>query len=143
MRNRTGSALFGTIAWAAALGMAFPIIWMLITAFKTEAQAIAIPPLLVFRPVLTSFQTATSGTAYLSFAINTLVVSLGSTVLATLIAFPAAYAMAFRPGRHTQDLLVWMLSTKMLPPVGALIPVYIIFRDVGLLDTRTGLVIVD
>jgi polyol transport system permease protein len=143
MRNRQGSVLFGAIAWAAALGMAFPIIWMLITAFKTEAQAVAIPPLLIFRPVLTSFHTATSGTSYLSFAINSVVVSVGSTVLATLIAFPAAYATAFRPGRHTQDLLVWMLSTKMLPPVGALIPIYIIFRDVGLLDTRTGLVIVD
>ena len=61
MHNRTVSALLGTIAWAAALGMAFPIIWMLITAFKTETQAIASPPLLIFQPVLTSFQTATSG----------------------------------------------------------------------------------
>ena len=94
MRNRTGSALFGTIAWAAALGMAFPIIWMLITAFKTETQAIAIPPLLVFRPVLTSFQTATSGTDYLAFAFNSVVVSVGSTVLATLIAFPAEIGRA-------------------------------------------------
>ena len=143
MRNRSGSAVFGTIAWAAALGMAFPIIWMLITAFKTETQAIAIPPLLVFRPVLTSFETATSGTSYLAFALNSVVVSVGSTVLATLIAFPAAYAMPFRPGRHTQDLLFLRLSTKMLPPVGALITAYIFFRDIVLLDSRIGLVIVD
>jgi sorbitol/mannitol transport system permease protein len=142
MRNRLAAPL-GWLAWLAALVMVFPILWMLITAFKTESQAIAIPPLLFFKPVLESFRTATAQTDYGTFALNSVVVSVGSTALATLIAFPAAYAMAFKPGRHTQDLLVWMLSTKMLPPVGVLVPVYIIFRDTGLLDTRTGLVIVD
>ena len=143
MQIRGTRTLLGWLAWLAALGMVFPIIWMLITAFKTETQAIAIPPLLFFKPVLESFRVATAQTDYGRFALNSVIVSCGSTALATLIAFPAAYAMAFRPGRHTQDLLVWMLSTKMLPPVGVLVPVYIIFRDVGLLDTRTGLVIVD
>ncbi len=50
--------------------------------------------------------------------------------------------MAFAPGKRTKDLLMWMLSTKMMPPVGALIPIYLIFRDLGLLDTRTGIIIV-
>jgi polyol transport system permease protein len=141
--RRGSHKMIGVLAWLAALAMAFPIIWMLITAFKTETQAVAIPPLLFFKPVLDSFRTATAQTDYLSFALNSVVVSVGSTVLATLIAFPAAYSMAFMPGKRTQDLLVWMLSTKMLPPVGALVPIYIIYRDVGLLDTRTGLVIID
>jgi sorbitol/mannitol transport system permease protein len=133
----------GVIAWIASLGMAFPIIWMLITAFKTEGQAIAIPPLLIFKPVMDSFVAATAQSDYLSFALNSVIVSFGSTILATLIAFPAAYTMAFKPGKRTQDILVWMLSTKMMPPVGALVPIYIIFRDVGMLDTRTGLVIIN
>jgi sorbitol/mannitol transport system permease protein len=59
-----------------------------------------------------------------------------------LIAIPAAWSMAFAPGKRTKDLLMWMLSTKMMPPVGALIPVYLIFRDLGLLDTRGGLIAV-
>ncbi|MHA1566970.1 MAG: carbohydrate ABC transporter permease, partial [Alphaproteobacteria bacterium] len=59
-----------------------------------------------------------------------------------LIAVPAAWSMAFVPARHTKNVLMWMLSTKMLPPVGVLIPIFLIFRDTGLLDTRTGLVIV-
>ena len=143
MNQNARQPLLGTAAWLAALLTVFPIIWMLLTAFKTETQAIAIPPLLIFKPVLDSFITATSGADYLSFALNSIIVSFGSTALATLIAFPAAYAMAFMPGRRTQDILVWMLSTKMLPPVGVLVPIYLIFRDTGLLDTRSGLVIVD
>ena len=71
-----------------------------------------------------------------------MVISFGSTVLGLIIAMPAAWAMAFVPGRRTKDVLMWMLCTKMLPPVGVLIPIYLIFRTTGLLDTRTGLVIV-
>ncbi len=143
MSRKSPQRLIGILAWLAAFVMAFPILWMLITAFKTEAQAIAIPPLLIFRPVLDSFRMVTAQSHYAGFALNSVIVSTGATVLAILIAFPTAYAMTFRPGRHTEGLLVWMLSTKMLPPVGALVPVYLIYRDIGLLDTRTGLVIIN
>jgi len=133
--NEQRASLPGTIAaWVVAFLMVFPILWMAITAFKTESEAIAIPPLLLFRPVLSSFAAALAQSGYLHFALNSIIVSLGSTVLAILIAFPAAYAMAFQPGRHTQDLLVWMLSTKMLPPVGVLVPIYLIFRDAAHMD---------
>ena len=136
--------LSGAIAaWIVACLMFFPILWMTVTAFKTEGEAVAIPPIILFRPVLQSFAAATAQSGYLLFAANSVIVSLASTALAILIAFPAAYAMAFQPGKRTKDLLVWMLSTKMLPPVGVLVPVYLIFRDAGLLDTRAGLVIVD
>jgi sorbitol/mannitol transport system permease protein len=73
---------------------------------------------------------------------NSVILSLGSTLVALLFAIPAAWAMAFAPAKRTKDLLMWMLSTKMMPPVGALIPVYLIFRDTGLLDTRGGLIAV-
>ncbi len=79
---------------------------------------------------------------YLRFFSNSVIISLGSTVLALVIAIPAAWAMAFVPGRRTKDLLMWMLSTKMMPAVGVLVPMYLIFRDLGLLDTRIGLLIV-
>ena len=72
-----------------------------------------------------------------------MVVSLGSTLLALLFAIPSAYTMAFSPTRHTRSILLWMLSTKMMPSVGVLVPIYLIFRDIGLLDTRTGLLVVD
>jgi sorbitol/mannitol transport system permease protein len=70
---------------------------------------------------------------------NSVVISLGSTVIALVIGVPAAWAAAFAPARRTKDLLMWMLSTKMMPPVGVLVPIYLLFRDWGLLDTVTGL----
>ena len=73
---------------------------------------------------------------------NSVIISVGSTFLGLLIAIPAAWAMAFVPAKRTKDVLMWMLSTKMLPPVGVLIPIYLIFRDLGLLDTRIGLTFV-
>jgi sorbitol/mannitol transport system permease protein len=134
---------WGAAAWLASIIMFFPIFWMFITAFKTEGQAISSPPLLFFAPTLQSFQSAVANAGYIDFAINSIIVALGSTALAILIAFPAAYAMAFFPSKRTEFTLVWMLSTKMLPAVGVLMPIYLFFRDVGLLDTRFGLVIVD
>ncbi len=73
---------------------------------------------------------------------NSIVESLGATILSLIIAVPAAYAAAFFPGKRTKDLLLWMLSTKMLPAVGVLVPIYLLARDSGLLDTRTGLIII-
>jgi len=73
---------------------------------------------------------------------NSVALALGSTLVALLFAVPAAWAMAFQPTKKTKDLLMWMLSTKMMPPVGALIPVYLLFRDFGLLDTRGGLIVI-
>lgn len=127
--------------WTVACVIFFPIFWMVMTGFKTEAAAVA-DPSLVFSPTLESYAEVQSRAEYLKFAMNSVVVSFGSTLLALLIAIPAAYSMAFLPTKRTKGTLLWMLSTKMLPPVGVLVPIYLLFRDVGLLDTRTGLVIV-
>lgn len=134
---------FGILAWIAAFVMFFPILWMTVTAFKTEGQAIAIPPLVIFTPTLKSFLDATENAGYLLFALNSVVVSVGSTVLAIAIAFPAAYALAFFPGKRTEFTLMWMLSTKMLPAVGVLMPIYLFLKNVHLLDTRFGLLAID
>jgi sorbitol/mannitol transport system permease protein len=77
---------------------------------------------------------------YLKHFFNSVAVTFGSTLVAILVAVPAAWAMAFAPTRRTRDILMWMLSTKMMPPVGALIPIYLLFRDWGLLDTLSGLI---
>ncbi|QFT84059.1 Trehalose transport system permease protein SugB [Halomonas sp. THAF12] len=131
----------GLLGWTVALLIFFPIFWMVLTGFKTEAEAIA-EPSLIFSPTLDSYAEVQSRAGYAKFAINSVVVAFGSTLLALVIAIPAAYSMAFLPTRRTKGTLLWMLSTKMLPPVGVLVPIYLLFRDVGLLDTRTGLIIV-
>jgi sorbitol/mannitol transport system permease protein len=127
-------------AWGVALLLFFPLFWLGITAFKTEAQAIAAQ--LFFTPTLASFVEVQERSNYLLFARNSLITSLGSTVLGLLIAIPAAYSMAFFPTKKTRDILMWMLSTKMMPAVGALVPVYVMAQTTGMLDSITALVIV-
>jgi sorbitol/mannitol transport system permease protein len=130
------------IAWTAAIVMFFPILWMLLSGFKTEIDAIATPPLLLFEPTLENYQAVHQRANYVNSAINSVLISVGATLVALAFAIPAAYAMAFFPTKRTRSTLLWMLSTKMLPPVGVLVPIYILFRDLGLLDTRIGLIII-
>ena len=120
----------------------FPIFWLFLTSFKTELQAIAVPPLLIFEPTLENFTLIQERTDYTSYALNSIITSFGGTALAMLIAIPSAYAMAFNPSRWTKDILLWMLSTKMLPAVGVLMPIYLICQRLGLLDTRTALTVI-
>jgi sorbitol/mannitol transport system permease protein len=129
-------------AWAVSLLLFFPLGWMALTSFKTELQAIAIPPQILFTPTLENFAEVQERSDYLFYAWNSLVTSVASTILGLALALPAAYAMAFFKGKYTKDILMWMLSTKMMPAVGALVPVYVMAQTSGLLDTRTGLVIV-
>ena len=130
------------IAWGLTLLLFFPLAWLILTAFKTELQAIAVPSLLWFTPTLDNFREVQERSDYLLYARNSLITSVLSTVIGLLIAAPAAYSMAFFKGRHTKDILMWMLSTKMMPAVGALVPIYVLAQRAGLLDTRTGLVII-
>ena len=130
------------IAWLLTLLLFFPLGWLILTAFKTELQAISVPPLLWFTPTLDNFREVEERSDYLLYAKNSLITSVVSTVVGLLIAAPAAYSMAFFKGRHTKNILMWMLSTKMMPAVGALVPIYVLAQQAGLLDTRTGLVII-
>jgi sorbitol/mannitol transport system permease protein len=133
-------SVLGVIAWLFALLLFFPIFWMTITAFKTEQQAYSSS--LIFTPTLDSFREVFARSNYFSFAWNSILISIGVTVLCLLFAVPCAYAMAFFPTRKTQKVLLWMLSTKMMPSVGVLVPIYLLWKNTGMLDTVWGLVIV-
>jgi sorbitol/mannitol transport system permease protein len=133
-------AVPGVLAWAIALLLFFPIFWMTITAFKTEQQAYASS--LFFIPTLDSFREVFARSNYFSFASNSVLISAGVTVVCLLLAVPCAYAMAFFPTRRTQSLLLWMLSTKMMPSVGVLVPIYLLWKNTGLLDSVSGLIII-
>ena len=130
------------IAWLLTLLLFFPLGWLILTAFKTELQAISVPPLFWFTPTLDNFLEVEERSDYLLYARNSLITSVVSTVIGLLIAAPAAYSMAFFKGRHTKNILMWMLSTKMMPAVGALVPIYVLAQQAGLLDTCTGLIII-
>ncbi len=129
-------------AWSVTLLIVFPLIWLLLTAFKTELQAIAVPPQLFFTPTLENFHEVNERSDYLLYARNSVITSVLSTLLGLMIAAPAAYSMAFFRTDKTRDILMWMLSTKMMPAVGALVPVYVMAQSAGLLDSLTALTIV-
>ena len=130
-------------AWIVGFVIFFPILWMILTSFKTELEAFAIPPsFLFFHWTTENYATVQERSDYLHHAINSIVIAGGSTLIALLIAIPAAWSMAFAPTKRTRDILLWMLSTKMMPPVGVLVPIYLLYRTFGLLDSRGGLIIV-
>ena len=137
-----GLAVRTFFAWGITLLVVFPLIWLALTAFKTEQQAIAVPPQLFFTPTLDSFAEVNSRSDYLLHAKNSIVTSVLSTLLGLAIAAPAAYSMAFFRTKRTRDILMWMLSTKMMPAVGALVPVYVMAQTAGLLDSLTALIVV-
>jgi sorbitol/mannitol transport system permease protein len=129
--------------WLVGFVIFFPILWMAVTSFKTELEAVNIPPtFLAFDWTVENYEVVQERSNYLRFVGNSILLAVGSTLVGLLFAIPAAWAMAFAPGKRTKDLLLWMLSTKMMPPVGALIPIYLLFRDFGLLDSRGGLIAV-
>jgi sorbitol/mannitol transport system permease protein len=140
----TRQAAVSTVgAWIVGLVIFFPILWMILTSFKTELDAFATPPkFLFFHWTMENYGIVQERSDYFLHAMNSIVTAVGSTVIAMLIAIPAAWSMAFAPSKRTKDLLLWMLSTKMMPPVGVLVPIYLIYRDTQLLDTRIGLIIV-
>lgn len=134
---------FTVFAWAIAFVIFFPILWTFLTSFKTEGTAIATPPqFLFFSWTLENYETVLERSNYFRFLGNSIITAVGSTLLGLVIAIPAAWAMAFSPTKHTKDILMWMLSTKMLPAVGVLVPITMLFRMAGLTDTHLGLTLV-
>jgi sorbitol/mannitol transport system permease protein len=132
--------LLTVVAWAVGLVIFFPILWTVLTSFKTEGEAISTPPhIFFFDWTLENYAEVQQRSNYVQHVTNSVVISLGSTVIGLVIGVPAAWAAAFAPARRTKNLLMWMLSTKMMPPVGVLVPIYLLFRDWGLLNTLTGL----
>jgi sorbitol/mannitol transport system permease protein len=130
-------------AWLVGFIIVFPILWMILASFKTELEAFTTPPSFLFFDWTTeNYGIVQNRSDYTHHAMNSIIIAGGSVLVAMLIAIPAAYAMAFAPTERTRGTLLWMLSTKMMPPVGVLVPIYLVFRDFGLLDTRTGLIMI-
>ncbi|WP_043824658.1 carbohydrate ABC transporter permease [Rhodococcus opacus] len=131
---------WSVVAWIVALGFFFPVAWMVLTAFKQEGDAYTTPPKLFFTPTLDQFKAVLDsgiGTALLNSAFATAV----STIVVLVLGVPAAFALSLRPVRKTKDALFFFISTKMLPIVAAIIPLYVIVNDIGLLDNIWALII--
>lgn len=130
-------------AWIVALIIFFPILWTILTSFKPEPVAVASPPVFLnFDWSFDNYRTVIQQRGYGQFFWNSVVIAFGSTLLGMVIAIPAAWAMAFVHGPRTKDLLMWMLSTKMMPAAGVLVPIYLIAVYFKMLDTQILLTVV-
>jgi sorbitol/mannitol transport system permease protein len=131
------------IAWVVGFLICFPILWIIVLSFKSEGDAIR-TPLGVLTSVWTfeSYSTVNVRSDYFKHFNNSVIIAVGSTLLGILVAVPAAWSMAFVPSKSTRGILMWMLSTKMLPAVGVLYPIYLLCIELGILDSRIGLVVI-
>ena len=131
---------WGVVAWLVGIGFFFPVFWMVLTSFKQESDAATSPPTFFFTPTLDQYGKVFDqeiGPAMLNSVWATGV----STLLVLLLGVPAAFALSLRPVRKTSDALFFFMSTKMLPVVAAILPLYVIVSNIGLLDNIWALVV--
>lgn len=132
---------WSVVGWLVVLVFFFPVIWMWLEAFKTEPQAASSPPTILFAPTLAEFQEITSGD-FPPFFINSAIASLGSTLLVLVLGLPAAYALSIRPVARSRDFLFFFISTRFLPFAASLVPLYLLARDLQLLDNIFALMLI-
>ena len=140
MTNK-GHGLLTIATWILTFVIFTPVLLLIVTAFKTEVEAVQSPPSLLFEPTLDNIVGAINSGGYEKFLRNSLVAVSVSTVLAFVIGIPAAYALAFYPGRRSADVSFWVISTRFMPVVAVVVPIYVVFQQIGLRDTLQGLVI--
>lgn len=131
------------LAWVVALIFFFPIFWLVFTSFKTDADAVKPEFLFVFTPTLENYASMTENYDYWRFATNSVITAVFATLFTLFVGVPAAYAMAFNPTRRTKDILMWMLSTKMLPAAAVLYPMTFLTKNfLGIFDTHFLVILV-
>lgn len=140
-RGRTTGHLLTVLAWAAGLLFFAPVAWMVLTSFKQESQAASNPPTFFFTPTLEQYASVITSSGAGSYLLNSVIATAASTLLVLVLAVPAAYAVSIRPVKRTQDVLFFFISTKMLPVVAVIMPIYVIAGQIRMLDNIATLII--
>jgi sorbitol/mannitol transport system permease protein len=139
-RVKPSSVALTALTYVVAFVVFFPVLWMVLAGFKTEAAAAELPPKFIFSPTFDNFRSAWSASNYAGFFANSVELSLGATILALVLGVPAAYSLGLFPTRRTPRVLSWVLSTKMMPLVGVIVPLIVIYKQIGLYDTHLGII---
>jgi multiple sugar transport system permease protein len=140
-RRLSGAAITAAILVVLAVCL-FPIVMMLMTALKTPNDAIAVPPVWFFKPIFTNFRDIFTMYPLWLYLRNSLICATASTFISLAIGAPAAYSLARFEFKARENVATWILSTRMAPPIAAVIPYFILLRTFRLLDTRVGLIII-
>jgi sorbitol/mannitol transport system permease protein len=138
--GRRALRALGVVAiWAICLSFFFPLLYMILTSFKPETEAI--PPRLFFAPTLENYRIVL-GSGILPHILNSAIITVASMALCVLLGVPAAYAIVFGKLKKPDSAFLWFLSTMLLPPVSVLIPVFLLFKYLNLLDSRWGMILI-
>lgn len=139
-RRPIGGTALSVFTWLVGLVFVAPVLWLVLTAFKQENQAATDPPTLFFQPTLDRFA-AVLGADFLPYLGNSVIATLVSTLLVLVLGIPAAYALAIAPVKRTNDVLFFFISTKMLPVVAVVVPIYVAAAHLSMLDNIWTLVV--
>lgn len=140
MRHHLYACMLTSLTWFGGLLLFAPVLWMVLTSFKTEQDAIAFPPKIFFSPTLSHYIDVISG-GVATAALNSVIASVVSTIFVICLAVPAAYALSIKPIKKSKDALFFFISTKMMPVAAGIVPLYIIARNLDLLNTHIILII--
>jgi multiple sugar transport system permease protein len=125
------------------LAWAFPVAWSVLNSLKTDSDALAYPPKLLFSPTLEAYRDVLFGSgSILSNLISSIIISVGTTIVTMLMAVPAAYALARLRFRGKRFAGFYVLATQMLPPVGIIIPYFLVLKNIGWIDTYQGIILI-
>ena len=139
--RRRGRALSFGVSGALLVATLFPVLWLMQISLKTDVEAMRMPPAIFFVPTLDNYAAIFQGRFARSF-LNSLVVSLSTTLVGMLLGVPAAYALSRASFGRSQGLALWVLATRMAPPIAFAIPFFLAYRWLGLIDTLSGLLII-
>ncbi|WP_372661783.1 carbohydrate ABC transporter permease [Cohnella sp.] len=137
-RKKTTALIMGGLTIAVLLSFAFPFFWMLLASFKTQSQIMSTDQLLLFKPTMDNYTSVFKEHDFLSYILNSLIIGLGSTLFALLLGLPAAYAIA---RHHLHKLGLIILVARIIPGITFLIPWFILFSKINLVDTYTALIL--
>ncbi|MNI25099.1 Trehalose transport system permease protein SugB [compost metagenome] len=139
MKKKKGVTLIQTVlTFLVLITFAFPFLWMLLASFKTQSQILSTEQLFIFKPTFNNYTSVFKQYDFMKFIINSLIVALGSTILSLLLGLPAAYAIA---RHHLQKLGLIILVARIIPGITFLIPWFILFSKINLVDTYTALIL--
>jgi sorbitol/mannitol transport system permease protein len=139
-KRSAANVWLGVIAWIVGIAFFFPVFWMVLTSFKQETDAYTTTPKIIFEPTLEQYQGVFSAGVG-PYLVNSVIATVFSTLFVLLLGIPAAFAVSLRPVKKTQDVLFFFISTKMLPVVAVIVPIYVVVNQIGMLDNIWTLVI--
>ncbi len=140
--SKTKTVLKNIFVWLMVVFFVFPFYWLLTTALKTRVDAFSMPPKWIFTPVFENFAKVFTMGEFMSSYRNSIIVAVVTTLISLVVGIPMAYALSRFKVPNKNGILLWILSTKMAPPIMVAIPYYMIFRFLHLQDTYIGLIIV-